>query len=70
MDYPESEMDDWEWDNLEHGTHSIATNLTVHSRQTSETPRSNKDPPLTSHLHHSHEGEERKTEDDYSDDLD
>ena len=61
------EVDDWEWDDLEHGTHSVDTNLTVRTRQTSETPRSNKDPPLTSQLHHIHEGEERKTEDDYSD---
>ena len=65
-------MDDWEWDDLEHGTHSVATNLIVRTRQTSETPRSNKarsnkDPPLTSQLHHSCEEEERKTEDDYSD---
>jgi len=38
-EYPESEMDDWEWDDLEHGTHNVATNLTVRTRQTSETPR-------------------------------
>ena len=60
-------MDDWEWDDLEHGTHNVATNLTVRTRQTSETPRSNKDLPLTSQLHHIHEGEERKIEDDYLD---
>jgi len=60
-DYPESETDDWEWDDLEHRTHNVATNLTVRTRQSSETPRSNKDPPLTSQLHHIHEGEERKT---------
>jgi len=66
-DYPESEMNDWEWDDLEHGTHNVATNLTVRTRQTSETPRSNKDPPLTSQLHHIHEGEEREIEDDYLD---
>jgi len=66
-DHPESEMNDYEWDDLEHGTHNVATNLTVRTRQTSETPRSNKDPLLTSQLHHIHEGEERKREDDYSD---
>ena len=52
---------------LEHGTHNVATNLTVRTRQTSETPRSNKDIPLTSQLHHIHEGKERKIEDDYLD---
>jgi len=26
-DYPESEVDDWEWDDLEHGIHDVATNL-------------------------------------------
>jgi len=25
-DYPESEMDDWEWDDLEHETHIIEGN--------------------------------------------
>jgi len=66
-DYPESEIDDWEWDDLEHGTRSIATNLTVRTIQTFETPWINKDPPLTTPLHHNNEGENRKTEDDYSD---
>jgi len=66
-DFSESETDDWEWDDLEHRTHNVATNLTVCTRQTSEAPRSNKDPPFTSQLHHIHEGEERKTEDDHSD---
>ena len=41
--------------------------FSVRTRQTSETPRSNKDPPLTPQLHHIHEGEERKAEDDHSD---
>jgi len=54
-------------DDLEHGTHNVATNITVRTRQTSVTPRSNKDPPLTSQWQHIHEGEEREIEDDYSD---
>ena len=122
-DYPESEMDDMDWDDLElspfketitrnkqrdekpspsqntlphlgqdtrqrtsegrqdkstnhktggflnsiNGTHSVATNTTARTMQPSETSWIQKDPLLTTMLHHSYEEEGINIEDDYSD---